>query len=204
MTTHHVLDQLPLWVEGDLSGPESEAVRAHLSLCDSCRAAEERLRTSLVWLREAMEPPFGTSDREHLRRAVMDEIRKAPSRPSIRRFVVRPALLAACAASLLMATLIWRQERGNPAQVPRPEALPAPKVMAIAPQPDLRPTQALREATRLAQTSRRMPLAQNTESPPQAEPARIEFQTADPTIRIIWLARATPLPDTTLPLPEEP
>jgi hypothetical protein len=32
------------------------------------------------------------------------------------------------------------------------------------------------------------------DSPPEA-PTRIEFQTADPTIRIIWLARATPLPE---------
>ena len=45
---------------------------------------------------------------------------------------------------------------------------------------------------------------QEAEPPAQDPPTRIEFQTADPNIRIIWLAQAKPLPDATHPLSEEP
>ena len=204
MTMHHVLEQLPLWVEGDLDRPKSDAVQAHLALCSSCRTAAQDLITSQTWLREAMAPPFEASDHDRLRRAVMDRIRSEPSRQPLRRLALRPALLAACAAALLLATLTWRQER--PVGIPQPAA--EGPVAALVAEPPTKPAPPPRlahlEAARAAPLSVLPRPAEASTAPAREEPARIEFQTSDPTIHIIWLARATPLPGTTLPLQEEP
>jgi hypothetical protein len=200
--TLHVLDQLPLWVEGDLSAADLAEVEGHLAECPTCHAAAERLRLSQAWLREALAPPFAASDEGALHRAVMAQIRVETTAKPIRRLAIRRGLLAACAASLLIATFIWRREPKGPVQLSGLGVPPAP--MTVTPQPDARSNHAPHEAPRPAHPSPRMALARKAGSPPPAEPARIEFQTADPNIRIIWLARATPLPDTNPPLQEEP
>ena len=196
--TPHVLDQLPLWIEGDLAAAELAAVDRHLADCPACRAAAESLRTSQTWLREALAPPFDARDHDAFRRRVMDQIR-AESRAPSRRLNPRPALLAACAAALLVATLTWRRERptsGRPAPMaalqPNPE--PAPEA----------PSPARAEPTGTAPRPARPRMATApADSPPEA-PTRIEFQTADPTIRIIWLAQAKPLPEANPPTQEVP
>ncbi len=200
--TIHVLDQLPLWVEGDLSAADLAVVESHLVECPTCREAAARLQISQAWLREALAAPFSATDERAWHHAVMAQIRvEATAKPTL-RLALRRGLLAACAASLLIATFIWRREPKGPVQFSGFEVPPAPKT--VAPPPDAQPIHAPREAPRLTQPSPRKALAQNTGSPPPAEPARIEFQTADPNIRIIWLARATPLPDTNPSLQEEP
>lgn len=207
MNSPHVLEHLPLWVEGDLGESETAVIDGHLAECSACREAAEDLRRSQAWLREAMASPFEARDRDRLRRAVMDRIRAEAALPPSPRFLTRPALLAACAASLLVASLAWwlPRDRGQaPTMVrvaPAPDGTLGPSgrtpqpitaVPRISPSPQIRVTQA-----RIAPVP-----THETESPP-SEPARIEFQTADPTIRIIWLAQAKPMPETT-PFPEEP
>jgi anti-sigma factor RsiW len=180
-------------VEGDLSAADTGAVQAHLDHCPSCRAAAESLRTSQAWLRDALAPPFGAADEGAWQRAVMTQIHAEAAAKPVRRLAVRRGLLAACAASLLMAILVWRRESKDPAQLPGIEVPSALK--PVATQPEALPIHPPPEAPRLAQRPPRTALTQNAGSPPPVEPARIEFQTADPTIRIIWLARATPLPE---------
>lgn len=202
--TIHVLDQLPLWVEGDLSDPEMAMVDRHLTHCPTCREAAEEMRASQAWLREALAAPFSASDEGAWHRAVMAQIRLEAATKPVRRLAVRRGLFAASAASLLLAAFLWRRDRPAVASAPgipapmaalRPGAEPtreaSPRVAHRDPIPSLPPPTRPRTA------------AAPADSPP-GEPARIEFQTADPTIRIIWLARATPLPDTNPPLPEEP
>jgi len=192
--TLHVLDQLPLWVEGDLGTSEQAAVEGHLAGCPACRVAAEQLKTSQVWLREALASPFNASDQDRLRRKVLDQIRaEAAVKPS-RRLAARGGLLTACAASLLIATLVWRQggrHEDSPTAVGPP---PAPPVAA---RPTLEPPPVghglTTPSTRLQ--TRATPI-QESASPPTGGPTRIEFQTTDPTIRIIWLAQSGPLPDT--------
>ncbi|HEX4846168.1 MAG TPA: zf-HC2 domain-containing protein, partial [Geothrix sp.] len=170
--TIHVLDQLPLWVEGDLATAEMAAVDRHLGDCPACRAAADRLRTSQAWLREALAPPFDAGDHESLRHRVMDQIR-AERRPSERRLRTRPALLAACAAILLVATLTWRQERpapGPPAPMAALKSNPEPAPEA--------PSLARAEPARIAPRSARPPMAVAPADTPPEAPARIEFQTA--------------------------
>ncbi|MCM2249397.1 MAG: zf-HC2 domain-containing protein, partial [Geothrix sp.] len=69
--TIHVLDQLPFWVEGDLSAADLAAVEGHLAECPACRAAAEHLRISQTWLRDALASPFSVADEGAWQRAVM-------------------------------------------------------------------------------------------------------------------------------------
>jgi len=185
--TLHALDQLPLWVEGDLDAASLAAVEHHLAQCPDCASAAGDLRASQDLMRETMTSPFDASDRERLRRRVMAQVRtKAASRPVL-RLLPRATLLAACAASLLLAILLGRQK---PA-VAIPELRPAPTAPhPHSPQPP--PTMAVRRG--LLPLRIREPAASPREAP---HATRIEFQTADPTIRIIWLAQSKPLLDTT-------
>lgn len=202
--TLHVLDQLPLWVEGDLNAADLATVEGHLAECTACHAAAERLRTTQTWLREALASPFDASDGVALRRSVMKQIRVEAATKPIRRLAIRRGLLAACAASLLIATLIWRRERPTVAPAP---GIPAP---TSALNPVAEPTLAASQRPAHHDSARILPPPTRprtavlpADSPPEA-PARIEFQTADPNIRIIWLARATPLPEAEPTRPEEP
>ncbi|MFN7956964.1 MAG: zf-HC2 domain-containing protein [Holophagaceae bacterium] len=192
--TRHVLDLLPLWIGGDLDATDLDAVDRHLAQCPDCRAAAEDLRVSQAWLREALASPFDATDAERLRQGVMAQI-PAGARPA-RRLHLRPALLA---AALLVAALVWREHAGTgtPAsvQAPHPSVPSAPAASA--------PSTPLPELTALPPPRTRPRPRSRPASPAPDEPARIEFQTADPTIRIIWLAQARPLPDTA-PFPEEP
>jgi len=193
--TPHVLPQLPLWVDGDLDAASLAAVEHHLVQCPDCREAAESLRASQNLLREAMVPPFGVSDRERLRRQVMAQVRaETPAKP-VRRLLPRAALLAACAASLLLTVFLWRR---NPAViVQHPAAVPNTPRHPQQPPPAV----AVRQDSPLHHTLGS--LAPLREAPPPLGPARIEFQTADPTIRIIWLAQSKPLSDTTPPSEEK-
>ncbi|WP_026852924.1 anti-sigma factor family protein [Geothrix fermentans] len=194
--TLHVLDQLPLWVEGDLSAADLAAVEHHLAKCPACHAVAERLRTSQVWLREAMQPPFVPIDHEHLRHAVMAQIRtEAAAKPVHRLAAIRPTLLAACVASLLIATLIWRQEHATVSLPPLgvPSALPAGSATQTA--PVVTPPMARQDLARVAPLKAPLRRPEEPVSSPIEGPARIEFQTANPNIRIIWLAQAKPLPE---------
>lgn len=191
--TLHVLDQLPLWIGGDLDAAETASVERHLAQCPACRAEAERLRTSQAWLREAMTPPFDLADGERLHREVMGRLRReavaGPTRPLARP----PVLLMACAATLLLAIVLWRQDPATVA--PKPVIEPG----VLQPQPQPAPPQAV--PLEPPRSARGWP-APHPQVPP-ASPARIEFQTADPNIRIIWLAQSGPLPAPP-PSPEEP
>lgn len=201
--TSHVLDLLPLWVEGDLTTTERAAVDSHLAVCPACQSAAEQLKTSQAWLREAMAVPFDASDRERLRRGVMDRIRTEPTeRPTCR--LALPAALFATAAALLAAFLTWHQHRGSTMQAPVLATPPPPTVAENPSQTDPQPMTTHPETTRAARAHVRPLPQQESEPLPQGGPTRIEFQTSDPNIRIIWLAQAKSLPETIPSLPEAP
>ncbi|HJW09484.1 MAG TPA: zf-HC2 domain-containing protein [Holophagaceae bacterium] len=207
MTSPHVLDQLPLWVEGDLPRPELEAVEQHLAGCLDCREAAHQLRQSQAWLRESLASPFEAADHARLQAAVM--ARLATAAPAPRRFLAPSAFLAA-AAALLVAVLTWHPRAAGPRLAPPPEPHPPQAAPNLGPIPsDASPGTAPSPGPgpRPQARSRPAPPPDPISQPdptPQGGPARLEFQTADPTIRIIWLAQATPRPDTKPSLPEAP
>lgn len=208
MTTH-VLDQLPLWVEGDLSPEAAATVDRHLAECPPCLEAADQLRQSQAWLRVALASPFEATDRDRLRQTVMARIHGEPLPMPARRIALTPALLAA-AAVLVVAVLTWNRPQGKASPKPlagsAPEFAPGSAAGATetpAPAQPLPPRlQLARAAHAKAQLQAR--LRPDPAALPRGEPARIEFQTADPTIRIIWLAQATPLSDMNPPLEEKP
>lgn len=199
MTTH-VLDQLSLWVEGDLPHDAAAAVEDHLTECPACHEAADRLRQSQAWLREALASPFDTTDQNRLRQAVMDRIRTEPLGAPTRWFVPAPALLVA-AAVLVVIVLTWNRPHGKANPISAAGSAPVGEA-AVPPHP-LPPRLELAKAAHAQAQARSRPRP-GPETIPRGEPTRIEFQTADPTIRIIWLAQATPQPDTNPPLPEAP
>jgi anti-sigma factor RsiW len=175
MKTVHVQNAL---LQGDLDASESAAVRAHLAECGKCRALDAALRESQAWLREDSEPPFSPEERLQLRRDVMARIQ--PRRPTRN---LRPLLLLAAALGLLWVGRRWVHQESVPSLPPPVQAQILPAANAPVPQP--RPTHPRRVAS------------PERPSVPDTTLARIELQTEDPNIRIIWLApSSTP---TTLP-----
>ena len=185
----HVRDHLAAWIGGDAEEGRARAIEAHLATCEACRDEAETLRQTQSWLKDALELPFETEDREALRRAVLARV-SSGSRTR------RPLLLWVGAASLAAASILLLALRRGPAptvSVPTP----APKI-STGESPSAVPSPA--HPMRTARV-RPGPVPRST---PRvvAEPARIEIQTANPTIRIIWLARAAQAEPATHPDPE--
>lgn len=190
MTDRHVLDRLPLWIAGDLDAPETKSVQAHLDQCPDCRSAADRMREGRTWLREALEPPFDAADHACLREAILVQVRLAEPPRWTSRLTPRAVLLAATAAALLL-TLSYPWHQAPPASpLPAPPALagtttvPAPQATARTAPPQPAPIRLARARP-----------APREATDADTGPARIEFQTSDPTVRIIWLAQATPHPE---------
>ena len=174
MTMRHVSDQLPLWVEDDLDAPAMAAVEAHLAACDACRAEAEAFRESQAWLKEG-HAPFADEDREALRRAVLAQV-QAGADP-------RRAWWGAALGVLAAAALIIFLVRPNPAQLTTalPSSPPAPVQTLEPPLPS--------PAVKPVRAPRRRATPRPLEQAAGPGVSRIEIQTRNPQIRIIWLAR---------------
>ncbi len=184
MTTRHPTELLPLWIEGDLDGPEAQALETHLQDCPGCRATAEALRESQAWLKSSPPAPFGEEDYQAIRSRVMAKIqtKARPVRP------LRWALLPLAAGfALVVFRLGWgTSSMGVPAPVQAVEVAPATSMprstaSAVSPAASPRPARALARFTRPAGA-----MKPALEAAPAAY-TRIEYQTSDPTIRIIWL-----------------
>lgn len=216
MTERHVLDHLPLWVEGDLEPREMAAVEAHLATCADCRAAAETFRESQAWLKEDGGIPFDLADRAALRADVMARLRadapKASSRAP-RPLWIRPALALAAATLLLMFFLPVLRRR-SPAQASSmvAEARPGAFQPSSPAQPTVNPettpitalpslssgdSRPIPSSSRAGKLQRLLPVnvLPDATVPVPEGPARLELQTSNPNVRIIWLARAQAHPD---------
>jgi anti-sigma factor RsiW len=172
MSSHHVDDLLPLWIEGDLDVRESRAVEAHLAECGHCRAEAAALRGSQAWLKSATLP-FGAEDREELRQAVLARIQASKGRASKAWWIAPLA-----AAALLVVFLRPHREAVVEALPPAPP-MTAPRSFPVIP------------VTKPLRAARRQAIPPPLESAAGPGASRIEIQTSNPQIRIIWLARAT-------------
>jgi hypothetical protein len=194
----HVLDELPLWIGGDLSPEASAAVEDHLRSCPECRAAARDLEEALRLLREDPGTEPTAQDLAGLRDSVMAQIRAEPRPARLRRF--RPQLLAA--AGLLLALAGIRLAH-HPVQAPLPKVAALPQLPYPQPPPeDLRPPSPP-PAARVQRPSTRSPSLQaqpaEASDPMEAPIARIEFRTTDPPLRIIWLANTASTPSQETP-----
>jgi len=175
--------------------PELVAARAHLAGCERCAALADDFRASLDLARELSEPDADAAFYASIRRDVLARV--AAERPA--RTWVRPLAIAASVALVALALLLAAQAlRDRPegatkklvvegpttaAPPPAPEPAPAPEPRIVPDEP--RPTPVADRRRR--RTPRPTVERAAVEAPPEpAEMMRIEYQTSDPNVRIIW------------------
>ncbi len=201
MISFHVIDRLPLWIEGDLSETEARQVSQHLSGCASCRAAAEALQESQSWLKDAPPPPFDENDFIKLRRNVLEQLATQelpPSRLKVVRFYQWGPLVAAAAALLLIFLNRWtRTPEVSPRADPEKRASSSSNPRLALPPTQMRPPVQVPTVAPVRPLPDRQPVVfpSKVGSPeilveiPSTQ-VRIELQTSNPAIRIIWLPRS--------------
>jgi Putative zinc-finger len=202
---------LPLYVGGDLDPEKMDRVADHLAGCQSCARKVLELEEARVWLRSAEVPEFDDETLLQLRHAIRRQVenqKQEIDRWAWLRISLRPAALAT-AAVLLTGALAFSLWSRKPSEVARHEV--PPPVVKVEKHPDGEPggnvatanTQAQRRhqwvGRRVAQTPRAKPRAVERQivealpagtHPVDSTMVRLEIQTADPNIRIIWLTPA--------------
>ncbi len=180
---------LPLFVGHDLDEGGSREIAAHLENCGPCRDLEAGLKASLAWLEAAPPPPLDETDYSAFRRGVWQRIEAeggvARRRlPRAGRLVLAGGLLAAALLAVFLS-IRPRSEAFQPAE-PRLAAAPA-TAPAVGPMPAAQgsPEPAADETISSAPRARVRPVAP---AGPQSV-VKIEFQTANPGVRIIWLVK---------------
>jgi hypothetical protein len=201
---------IPLFVEGDLSERRTEKVRRHLDGCAQCRSLVDGYRLSQRWLRSAPPLEVGGATLEGLRRSVWKRIGSEPSpSPAWRQIERGWAALRHWAAQPAMATLALfvvvtgsfalsrvsgpalgpaahhRLDSQDPTAAPSNEEPAAEPMLARA---------SLEEGDEMEPGS-----AEGAEPGVASDDMRIEIQTRDPDVRIIWFSptedRAPPVED---------
>ena len=188
MTCARMEKTLPLFVGRDLDPARMSEVAAHLLSCEHCRGLHAELAAGRAFLEASPSEPLSEADYADLRRAVWRRIEADSGRPArggLGRLVLATAGLAAVALAAILVVHARPQVPRAPGQTPaalRKElpvaALPeAPREEPPAPSPARSVGDPPRKAVRMA--------ARGTES----HVVRIEFQTANPDVRIIWLVK---------------
>lgn len=201
MTTRHVLDQLPLWIGEDLPEAASLRVTEHLDACLACRDVAEALRESQAWLKDAPPLPFDEADFTAIRQSVRAQLEReavAASKPKVLWPFYGNSVLATAAALLLV---VMAAHRGFQTERPANASVGAAPPGSVPPptSPPLKPSAAVAEIVPDAPSPVRpriptIPLttasnATHVEVPPLQ--IRIDLQTPNPNIRIIWLPNSS-------------
>lgn len=208
---------LPLFVAGDLSAYLNREMVNHLAICEECDRLAQEFRESNSLLTEACAlPEFGARFYDEIRNNVLDQIKRdgISSRPRFgHRWIFASAFALMLVASAVMFVR-WRAVReapqglgsttqiaGNTASNHQPESTSSHQSKDFSSKIQ-RPQKPARRMTLTHPTSEQFQSAKNlTASPggPQVSPSegasasevsRIEIQTSNPNIRIIWLVAA--------------
>jgi anti-sigma factor RsiW len=187
---------LPLLAGGELEGRRKREIEEHLAGCEGCRLLHGDLLRGRASLASIPAPSLGEAESVELRRGVWREIESRGLRAggAVPRY---PRFAVASAAGLLVAVLVglavFSKGRSGPA-VPLPAAaVPGAReetVAAVAPArtvekagesagPEPVPAKARPLRARAGRHTGAIP----------PEVVKIEFQTANPDVRIIWLVK---------------
>lgn len=208
---------LSLFVAGDLSVDLNREMVNHLAICEECGRVAQEFRESNSLLTEACAlPEFGAQFYDQIRNNVLDKINRdgMSSRPRFgHRWIFASAFALILIASAVMF-IRWRAAHeappvlasttpiaGNTASNQEPESTSSPKSDNLPPKfhPPQKP---LRRMTLTHPTSEQFQSARNLGAPSgglkvspsklasASEVSRIEIQTSNPNIRIIWLVTA--------------
>jgi len=192
MKCSKVAKALPLSVGHDLEEGRSREISAHLEWCGSCRALEAGLRESRAWLEAAPRPPLDEADYSAVRRGVWQRIeaQEGESRrrhPRADRLVLAGGLLAAALLAVFLSVR-RRPEAVETAQrrlAASPVAVPAAGAVAAAEDHSEPPVSVASEAIASAPRAR----VRRAATAGGQSVVKIEFQTANPDVRIIWLVK---------------
>jgi hypothetical protein len=200
---------LPLYVGGDLDAGKARTVFEHLRSCEGCTAAEAAIDSNRQMVRSLEPPDFEDEFYDAIRRSVLDELaeRPAASRGMLavlfgrrRRFVF--ATLAAVLVSSMTLTIIRREPvvdiRSRPPVDASNEVQPPP-IEDPNPPPTgdesakvvgtLRPRRHYKKRVPpVTPEAPHDPALATSADEAWPEMQRIEMQTSDPNIRIIWFA----------------
>lgn len=181
---------LPLSVGDDLDAGRSGEVSAHLAVCERCRALEAGLRDSREWLESVPPPPLEESDYSAVRRGVWERIEGKGNTAAERlpRHAGRLVLAGGLLAGALLAAFLSVRSHSRTLQ-PEARGLVASPAAAATPEPGLlvrnSPDPSPVHAISTAPRARVRPAV----PPAGSSVVRIEFQTANPGVRIIWLVK---------------
>ncbi len=183
------------YVGDDLSRGDGAAVQAHLLGCESCSAVVHELRESLEFVRGHSEARGSTADYDAIRDAVLRELRVGRQRRDWRpilAFAACTAVVALAFSLILIATVrrhVDETAQDPPLGQPAVSRSPAPEEARTTPYPPVvAPTKDRRQRTR-RRNSVRAPRGDDHGAPADVDSEammRVEFQTSDPTVRIIW------------------
>lgn len=199
---------LPLYVGDDLSDAQMQVVRTHLTECARCSELASELSESRTWLREGAIPSIDDADLAIMRASVHQRIIAESDSPGLldRIFAwlsLRPVFAAAAAAIILLGAVLYglRSVDEPPNQV-KPDIVHEAEIRdggEVIDPARKNPHQTAgrdkpRPIRRKAVKTRSDLIAQSDPRPIEtkqehSEQLRIELQTSDPNIRIIWLAR---------------
>ena len=185
----------------DATPRECEALEQHLVSCDACSAAASSWRP-LSLSRARSRVPLTDADYEAVRRSVMDRIEPAPQRVGP-EFLLRVAAAGAFVILALVAGSLSRRSGEVPVVKTQQNAVAGivpvdPGVSRVAPAGDSvegGDPGTSRSEVEIATAPRETPVEVPAERlavilPQQQEnrEVRIEMQTSDPNIRIIWVS----------------
>ena len=192
MNCTHIQNLLPLYIEGDLPSQQADTVRAHLFSCPRCRESVSEYEASQEWLRASASTQLDDRFFDDLRASVWRGIEES-NKPSVFfprwSWAIAFALLLITAGALLYSSMPPVRDVPDVVKLP-----PSPGTPSVAAVTEPHPPEVKRRPRRM-RPLRMTPLLP---APAQAERTevahdgsdsmlRIEIQTADPNVRIIWL-----------------
>jgi|SRR5215831_5852680 len=210
MDCKHIANKVWLYVEGDLKPREHERVTRHIASCPECEGLVREVTESQLWLKSSETERFDDAVLDNVRRGARQKIAEmADARFGWLGFYARlnwKPLILACPAMLLMCWLAVHsvfyknRNRAAPGQVadgrgysPKkvPDTTTISDIASGIGSKDRIPVGRKRRRPRLVGPEpgleSRSQLATSRETRESA-PLRIEIQTEDPNVRIIWFA----------------
>lgn len=188
MTCRKMERALPLFVGRDLDPARMSQVAAHLAACERCRGLHEELAAGRAFLEASPAAPLSEADYADLRRAVWIRIETGVGRPTrgrLGRLILASAgvMAVALAAILVLHRPEHPQAPGRTGAAFREE----PAVAALPAAPREEPPAPPEPVTAGGYTPRKA--VRTAARGPESRVVRIEFQTANPDVRIIWLVK---------------
>jgi len=189
MTCRKMDKVLPLFVGRDLDPARMNEVAEHLAACERCRGLHAELAAGRAFLETSPAAPLSEVDYADLRLAVRRRIETDARRPARSR-VGRLVLASAGLVTVALAAILVLHARPEVPRAPRGTGVASreePALAALPAAPLEEPTAPPAPATSLADTPRKA--VRTARRGPESRVVRIEFQTANPDVRIIWLVK---------------